>query len=94
MGKTAAPGPDIAIGECEVLRQDSSKEELLILCPDKESFKEHLALIPSGVDCVCVAPGHCLAWNGRQHPLADPGQDTPGNAFEMGPGTSYCIAPN
>ncbi|KAM5249307.1 separin isoform 1-T3 [Hipposideros larvatus] len=39
-GKTPAPRPDTAIGECEVLRRDSSKEELPILCPDKERDKD------------------------------------------------------
>ncbi|XP_036771128.2 separin isoform X3 [Manis pentadactyla] len=38
-GKAPAPGPDTAIGECEVLRRDSSKEELPILGPDKERDK-------------------------------------------------------
>lgn len=37
--KALAPRPDPAIGECEVLRRDSSKEELPVLCPDKESGK-------------------------------------------------------
>ncbi|OWK16867.1 ESPL1 [Cervus elaphus hippelaphus] len=35
-GKTPGPGPDSAIGECEVLRRDASKEELLVPGPDKE----------------------------------------------------------
>ncbi|XP_004406285.1 PREDICTED: separin [Odobenus rosmarus divergens] len=35
-GKAPAPGPDTATGECEVLRRDSSKEELPIPCPDKD----------------------------------------------------------
>lgn len=43
-----APEPDTAIGECEVLRRDSSKEELLVLFTHKENFQENLALIPSG----------------------------------------------
>ncbi|XP_049481535.1 separin [Panthera uncia] len=38
-GKAPAPGPDTAIGECEVLRRDSSKEELPVPCPDKERDK-------------------------------------------------------
>ncbi|KAM6153481.1 separin [Erethizon dorsatum] len=36
-GKAPAPGADPPIGECEVLRRDSSKEELPILVPGKES---------------------------------------------------------
>uniref|UniRef100_A0A8C7A565 separase n=1 Tax=Neovison vison TaxID=452646 RepID=A0A8C7A565_NEOVI len=39
-GKAPAPGPGTAIGECEVLRRDSSKEELPIPCPDKERDKD------------------------------------------------------
>ncbi|KAI5760715.1 ESPL1 [Gulo gulo luscus] len=39
-GKAPAPGPGIAIGECEVLRRDSSKEVLPIPCPDKERDKD------------------------------------------------------
>ncbi|EFB17411.1 hypothetical protein PANDA_012438, partial [Ailuropoda melanoleuca] len=39
-GKAPAPGPDTALGECEVLRRDSSKEELPIPCPDKERDKD------------------------------------------------------
>uniref|UniRef100_A0A8C0RT85 separase n=1 Tax=Canis lupus familiaris TaxID=9615 RepID=A0A8C0RT85_CANLF len=39
-GKAPAPGPDTAIGECEVLRRDSSKEELPIPRPDKERDKD------------------------------------------------------
>ncbi|XP_070475691.1 separin [Equus przewalskii] len=39
-GKAAAPGPDTAIGECEVLRRDASKEELPVPCPDKERDKD------------------------------------------------------
>ncbi|XP_039110998.1 separin [Hyaena hyaena] len=39
-GKASAPEPDIAIGECEVLRRDSSKEELLVPCLDKERDKD------------------------------------------------------
>ncbi|XP_016056830.1 PREDICTED: separin isoform X2 [Miniopterus natalensis] len=39
-GKTPAPGPDTAIGECEVLRRDSSKEEPPILCPSKKTDKD------------------------------------------------------
>ncbi|XP_027450398.2 separin isoform X3 [Zalophus californianus] len=35
-GKAPTPGPDTATGECEVLRRDSSKEELPIPCPDKD----------------------------------------------------------
>ncbi|XP_064447260.1 separin isoform X2 [Mirounga angustirostris] len=35
-GKAPTLGPDTAIGECEVLRRDSSKEELPIPCPDKD----------------------------------------------------------
>ncbi|XP_062932120.1 separin [Cynocephalus volans] len=35
-GKAPIPAPDTAVGECEVLRRDSSKEELLIPFPDKE----------------------------------------------------------
>nr|APD32921.1 Espl1 [Castor fiber] len=36
-GKAPAPGPDPSIGECEVLRRDSSKVELPILSPGKGS---------------------------------------------------------
>ncbi|KAF6118547.1 extra spindle pole bodies like 1, separase [Phyllostomus discolor] len=39
-GKTPASGPDTAIGECELLRRDSSKEELCIPCPDKKRDKD------------------------------------------------------
>ncbi|XP_045409836.1 separin [Lemur catta] len=40
-GSTApASGPDTAIGERELLRRDSSKEELPILCPDKDSDRD------------------------------------------------------
>ncbi|XP_011374123.1 separin isoform X2 [Pteropus vampyrus] len=39
-GKTSAPERDTAIGECEVLRRDSSKLELPLLCPDKEKDKD------------------------------------------------------
>ncbi|KAM7114144.1 separin isoform 1-T2 [Molossus nigricans] len=39
-GKIPAPGPDTAIGECEVLRRDSSKEELPIPCPNKKKDKD------------------------------------------------------
>ncbi|XP_066114711.1 separin isoform X1 [Saccopteryx bilineata] len=35
-GKTAALGPDTAIGECEVLRWDSSKDKLPVPHPDKK----------------------------------------------------------
>nr|XP_031538710.1 separin [Vicugna pacos] len=35
-GKTPVPGPDTAMGECEVLRRDVSKEELPVPCPDKD----------------------------------------------------------
>uniref|UniRef100_A0A8C6BUQ6 separase n=1 Tax=Monodon monoceros TaxID=40151 RepID=A0A8C6BUQ6_MONMO len=39
-GKTPAPGLDSAIGECEVLRRDASKEELPVWGPDKERDKD------------------------------------------------------
>lgn len=39
-GKTPAPGPDTVIRECEVLRWDSSKEELSVLCPVKDRDKD------------------------------------------------------
>ncbi|KAB0396854.1 hypothetical protein E2I00_016274, partial [Balaenoptera physalus] len=39
-GKTPAPGLDSAIGECEVLRRDASKEELPVRGPDKERDKD------------------------------------------------------
>lgn len=39
-GKTPAPGLDTAIGECELLRRDSSKEELPDLCPSKKTDKD------------------------------------------------------
>ncbi|KAM8801446.1 separin isoform 2-T3 [Rhynchonycteris naso] len=42
-GKTAALGPDTAIGECEVLRRESSKDKLPVPCPDK---KRNLDLSP------------------------------------------------
>lgn len=45
--KTPAPGPGTAIGECEVWSQDSSKEELPALCPNKESPQEPLVPSPS-----------------------------------------------
>ncbi|XP_075407729.1 separin isoform X2 [Tenrec ecaudatus] len=35
-GKAPAPGPEAAMGECEVLRRDVSREELPTLGPDKE----------------------------------------------------------
>lgn len=37
-GKTLTPRPGTVIGDCEVLRRDSNKEELLDLCPEKENF--------------------------------------------------------
>ncbi|XP_058164126.1 separin isoform X2 [Dasypus novemcinctus] len=39
-GKSPAPGLDAAMGECEVLRRDSIKEDLSILCLDKESNRD------------------------------------------------------
>ncbi|XP_047405825.1 separin isoform X1 [Sciurus carolinensis] len=39
-GKAPAPGPDAAIGECEVLRRDSNKEELPIPGPDKGTNRD------------------------------------------------------
>ncbi|XP_057558622.1 separin isoform X2 [Hippopotamus amphibius kiboko] len=39
-GKNPAPGPDLAIGECEVLRRDASKEEPPVPGPDKERDKD------------------------------------------------------
>lgn len=54
-GKMLAPGPDTAIGEWEVLGQHSSKEELSILCPDKENFQECLVLISSWVTMYMLA---------------------------------------
>ncbi|XP_029811477.1 separin [Suricata suricatta] len=48
-GKAPAPGPDTAMGECEVLRRDASKEELPVPCPDKERDKDlgHQLRLPS-----------------------------------------------
>ncbi|XP_023423374.1 separin isoform X2 [Cavia porcellus] len=39
-GKALVPGADPPVGECEVLRRDSSKEELPILEPGKESNRD------------------------------------------------------
>uniref|UniRef100_A0A8C5L3W2 separase n=1 Tax=Jaculus jaculus TaxID=51337 RepID=A0A8C5L3W2_JACJA len=35
--KAPVPGPSLALGECEVLRRDSSKRELPVFFPDKET---------------------------------------------------------
>lgn len=52
-GKTPAPAPDTAVGECEVLRRDASKEELP--GPDKERDmdlgpRRRLPLAPIAID--------------------------------------------
>lgn len=76
-GKTPAPGPGTAIGECEVWSQDS-KEELPALCPNKESPQEPLALIPSRMTgTVNTTLLRTLAKN------------MPGNAFVVDPGTPF-----
>uniref|UniRef100_A0A8C3WZR1 separase n=1 Tax=Catagonus wagneri TaxID=51154 RepID=A0A8C3WZR1_9CETA len=58
-GKTPAPGPDTAIGECEVLRRDASKEETPAPCLDKGLGPRHrlpsapVAIGLSTLDSIC-----------------------------------------
>ncbi|XP_019580029.2 separin isoform X2 [Rhinolophus sinicus] len=74
-GKTAAPGPDAAIGECEVLRRDSSKEELPILRPDKERdqglrprLQRPSAPVPIGVSTLdSIYDSLSIAFRGVSH---------------------------
>ncbi|XP_007947715.1 separin [Orycteropus afer afer] len=73
--QTSALGPDAAIGECEVLRRDFSKEELLTLCPDKKHDKDHrpqfqlppaaVAIGLSTLDSICDSLS--LAFRGVSH---------------------------
>ncbi|XP_006095790.1 separin [Myotis lucifugus] len=74
-GKTPAPGPDTALGECELLRRDSSKEELPVLCPSKKTDKDlgsrrqrpaaPIAIGVSTVDSICDSLS--VAFRGISH---------------------------
>ncbi|KAM5289389.1 LOW QUALITY PROTEIN: separin [Ctenodactylus gundi] len=74
-GKTAFPGPDAFIGECEVLRRDSSKEELLVLGPDMENERNlgpwvqspsaSMAIGHSTLDSICDSLS--IAFRGVSH---------------------------
>ncbi|XP_036064572.1 separin [Onychomys torridus] len=44
--KASAAGPGLPIGECEVLRRDSCKEELPVLYPDKEADSDPSPWLP------------------------------------------------
>ncbi|KAM9229251.1 separin [Dugong dugon] len=74
-GKAPTPGPVAAIGECEVLRRDFSKEELPTLCPDKKHDKDlgprlqlpsaPVAIGLSTLDSICDSLS--LAFRGVSH---------------------------
>ncbi|XP_008047679.1 separin [Carlito syrichta] len=72
-GKAPAPGPDIATGERELLRRDSSKEELPTLCPDKGSDRDLGLRLPSApaaiglstLDSICDSLS--IAFRGVSH---------------------------
>uniref|UniRef100_A0A8D1FNF6 separase n=1 Tax=Sus scrofa TaxID=9823 RepID=A0A8D1FNF6_PIG len=70
-GKTPAPGPDTAIGECEVLRRDAGKEELPVPCPDKALGPRHrlpsapMAISLSTLDSICASLS--IAFRGVSH---------------------------
>ncbi|XP_069897998.1 separin [Dipodomys merriami] len=72
-GKASAPAPDPALGECEVLRRDSSKVEMPIPCPDKESDPSpwlqapsaHVAIGLSTLDSICDSLS--IAFRGINH---------------------------
>ncbi|XP_003405097.2 separin isoform X2 [Loxodonta africana] len=73
--KAPAPGPDAAVGECEVLRRDFSKEELPTPCPDKKRNKDlgprlqlpsaPVAIGLSTLDSICDSLS--LAFRGVSH---------------------------
>ncbi|XP_037702376.1 separin [Choloepus didactylus] len=69
-GKAPAPRSDAAMGECEVLRRDASKEGLSIMCPDKENNRDpgprrrlpsaSVAVGLSTLDSICESLGSAL----------------------------------